>query len=533
MDSRVVGELEYAELVLDGVLSGRVIKIYEESDSIAGMLCLDKDRVKWVSGDSIAADTVAGMQFIGRAFKAVWRLIVRAVMAVVSGLKRLWEWLTGGKGSTNPDTPGATYQDTPTPVGGKIGKQMAREDKAVVETALIVAELEEKGVDIEKAVSEVTPEMLEAAHRENNTRDEARISKIEKDAEDAEEFNKRERERLDGITSRFNATAKQEAANKKEAERIAAADKEVRERAAARDDARINVLRKQRSGFTRIKITNAIRAAYAEEVGKIENNAILTSGGIDKDKMRRAVYKAASGSQNISRIDLADLRFNIKEVATNGPSTERTKRDVGDAYKRLIAKVVLRTTENVYEIFNMPEGYASALIDGMVDGVDEDELGGALVSPDTGGGRVFTLTMGRTGKHTPKFTLAVTSPSTPPTLEHLDIPGFSAVSEEMQEYHEHVSKTSKAFEPAQKQILAKIKKALRVLDEEASAYKDHPDVENIHSVIESIGNEYANVTKALKFVTHILNGYQDAYTSRATLAREIVGLVINSPSREK
>jgi len=139
MDSSVVSELEYAELVLDGVLSGRVIKIYEESDSIAGMLCLDKDRVKWVSGDSIGADTVAGMQFIGRAFKAVWKLIVKAVMAVVNGLKRLWEWLTGGKGSTNPDTPGSVYEEKPTPVGGVIGKIQAREDRINTDTRKIIS----------------------------------------------------------------------------------------------------------------------------------------------------------------------------------------------------------------------------------------------------------------------------------------------------------------------------------------------------------------------------------------------------------
>jgi len=533
MDSRVVSELEYAELVLDGVLSGRVIKIYEESDTIAGMMGMCGDRVEWVSGDSIGADTVAGMQFIGRAFKAVWRLIVRAVMAVVSGLKKLWEWLTGGKGSTNPDTPGATYQDTPTPVGGVIGKEMAKEDKATVETALAVAELEEKGVDIEKAVSEVTPEMLEAARLENNTRDDARLSKIKKDVEEAEEFNKRERERLDAAAARFNATVEQEAANKKEAARIAAADKEAAAQAAARDEARIKELRKQRSGFTRIKITNDIRKAYVEDVDMIEDHAIIISGGMDRSKMSDVIDNINTAIKKIEPVSIDEILELFETMNTSLPGLHDEDSHAMRDRRRLV-RALLNNAEWVYEIFNMPHGYLQAML-GLYDGItdlDPDDASGSLISPDTGGGRVFEITISTDDLGMPSFTLSVTKPSQPTVLEYIDIVDFNTATKAMYEMHMRAADTAKLFRPAQRAKLQDIKDGLKTFDGITGKYRDEPHSKYINSIVASMGNEYKNMSKALKFVSIILKEYLTASTAYISLAAGIVRAVSASEQRK-
>jgi len=107
-------ELGEAISLLDAVTDGSVTEMPYDGDSIAGGLEAKQP----------------GMQFIKKSFKFVWDMIVKAVTAVVNGLKKLMEWLTGGKKSNNKGTVSATYEKTDTPVGGVIGKAMAAQDKA-------------------------------------------------------------------------------------------------------------------------------------------------------------------------------------------------------------------------------------------------------------------------------------------------------------------------------------------------------------------------------------------------------------------
>jgi len=511
----MVSELEYAELVLDGVLSGRVIKIYEESDSIAGMLCLDKDRVEWVSGDSIGADTVAGMQFIGRAFKAVWRLIVRAVMAVVNGLKRLWEWLTGGKGSTNPDTPGSVYEEKPTPVGGVIGKEMAKEDKANVETALAVAELDEKGVDIEKAAEEAARQ------------DAAKVER--RKAEAAEEA----RRRKDGARA---ARDKQEAESKRiNDERMAREEEEAKialkrhrkEALAAELKRKEELLQRARKldglSFT-IEIPDTMRVFKQSDIASIERDAIITENRVDYETMRS--YLAKSTEAIIAMGD-AGLKYLTLGVASlyraypqDGEFTDKTRDSINSAISNVTDGYVKHAANTLRVLLHGHEKtYRTSLVVGE------------RMTGNMGGGDAYLVTVSATPVD---GQLSVTSSLVPaktrPALKYVMFNGTELSNKNMVDSHYETRVYVRDLNQASEAQAEALADAIREFNGYVKKLDGKPGAEVITDVIKNVISLGTVGGTAIGNVVKRLSKYQAATANEAVFRKDLfINILDNEP----
>jgi len=476
----VYGELEYAELVLDGVLSGRVSQIYEESDTIAGMMGMCGDRVEWVSGDSIGADTVAGMQFIGKAIGAVWNLIWNAISAVLIAIAKLFIWLFTGGSPGKSGIAGTIYEKKITPAGGWFGKRQVKEDYH----ALRMRRLAEHSV----AVNNLTASLIEpgnAIKKELASANEL-IKQLDKIKKDQDADNKT----LDKMTDDMKALLKAQADEKKDI----VSGKTVAVNTPAKSDFSAT-----------IKVTDELREAFKSDFEYLDKHAVANKGTVRPEENRKVMH------------DLTG--FSKKALTAAG-----ALKDIPKDFDRIIKSIEAKKFESagkdqkalVDKVSSVSTGIANAV------GLDLDNAGeiaryadkrGGLSSTDLGGGK-FVRVSSEEIKAIPglyTFSVSVIEPKDIIKVKQLIIEKGDFDEDVISKRHQDMAKDLKIHADG----FEAVKKLVKETNDKLTAYTKGMEKDGdvpLSPLLRAVGNnvkEYVNTyPKLSKVLTQITTAMQ-------------------------